>query len=112
MTHFFDYEKRREEFLDSPYGRIAARSGGIVTRMWRRDTSKFLQRVTEVKFGPTARAFFKGIRVKLENGGEFYDDELTETMDAYICGQYKARKGMFISHSFFSIQEPSLFQCS
>jgi hypothetical protein len=91
MTDFYEYEQRREELFDSPYGRIAGRSGGIVARLWRRDQSKFEQRVQEVMVGPTAAALWKGVRVKL---GErwFYDDELTRQMDAYICGQYEPEK--------------------
>jgi len=92
MTDFYEYERRREEFLDSPYGRIASRSGGVVARLWRRDVSKFEQRRREVNLGPTERAFFKGIRVCCGRGEEFYDDELTAVMGAFICGQYKARK--------------------
>ena len=91
MTDFYDYEQRREELLDSPYGRIAGRSGGIVARLWRREQSKFEQRVGEVMVGPTTAALWKGVRVKL---GErwFYDDEMTVRMDAYICGQYEPEK--------------------
>ena len=95
MTHLYEYEKRREEFLDSPYGRIASRSGGVIARLWRRDTSKFRERMHGVNLGPTERAFFKGIRIRCGPDEEFYDDELTDVMESYICGQYLARKSEF-----------------
>jgi hypothetical protein len=92
-TDFFEYEKRREHLLDSPCGRIAARSGGVVARLWRRDTSKYHQRKKQVMIGPTDLALWKGIRVHCGLDEEFYDDEMLETVDAYISGQYRARKG-------------------
>lgn len=91
MADFYYYEKRREELLDSPYGRIAGRSGGVVARLWRRDYTKFHHRMEDVCTGPTEAALWKGIRVDL-GGRLFYDDELTSQMDAYISGQYEPMK--------------------
>jgi hypothetical protein len=111
MTDFHEYEKQREEFFDSPFGRIVGRSGGIVARLWRRDTSKFKHRVDEVSFGPTVAALFKGVRVNL-GGRYFFDDdsELTERMDAYICGQYKPEKSE--THFTFILFRPLLISQS
>jgi len=91
MTDFYEYEKRREDLFDSPYGRVAGRSGGIVARLWRRDVNKFRHRVEEVNIGPTEVAPWRGIRVQCGDK-EYYDDELSSCMDGYICGQYRARQ--------------------
>ena len=96
MKEFFEYESNRERFLDSPFGRIAGRSGGIVARMWRRDASKLQARIKQVNKGPTELAIWEGIRVQVGPGEEFYDDELKETTDGFVCGQYRARKGKYL----------------
>jgi hypothetical protein len=44
--------------------------------------------------GPTDLALWKGIRVKCGEE-EYYDDELKEITDAFVCGQYQANKGEF-----------------
>ena len=61
MKEFFEYEGNREHFLDSPFGRIADRSGSIVARMWLRDASKLQARIRQVNKGPTDLAIWEGI---------------------------------------------------
>jgi hypothetical protein len=102
MTDFYEYEQRREELFDSPYGRIAGRSGGIVARLWRRDQSKFEQRVHEVMVGPTAAALWKGVRVKL---GErwFYDDELTGEWTPTYAGNTSQKKVSPLLNHWFKV---------
>ncbi len=90
-SDYFQYEKSREELLDSPNGRIVGRSGGIVARLWRQDPSKFSHRVKGVNYGPTDVALWKGIRVFCGED-EFYDDLLTETLDGLVCGMYLPKK--------------------
>ena len=69
------------------------RSGGTVARLWRKNTSRFNERVNEVNKGPSEEALADGVKVYCGPGVMFYDNYLSSEMDAFVCGQYLAREG-------------------
>ena len=79
--------------MDSPLGRVAGRSGGILARLWRQDQEKFEGRLEQVLVGPTAYAEIKLAAFDLGPEGCYIDDELTENMMALICGVYSRSNG-------------------
>ena len=81
----------RERYFDSPAGRIAGRSGGTVARLWRKNAIRYDERVNDVNLGPSEEALTNGVKVYCGPNYSFYDDYLSQAMDAYICGQYLAR---------------------
>lgn len=101
ITDYEKYELEREGFFDSPAGRIAGRSGGTVARLWRKNTSRFNERVNDINKGPSEEALL-GTYVKVYCGPNdsdeaYYDDSLSNALDSFICGQYLANKSKFSS---------------
>jgi hypothetical protein len=88
LSHFQQYQEEREAFLDSPFGRVAGRSGGILARLWRQDRDKFQSRFEQVLLGPTPFAEIKSATFNLGPLGCYIDDELSENMIALVCGGY------------------------
>jgi hypothetical protein len=96
LTDYQKYELERESFFDSPAGRIAGCSGGTVARLWRKNTGRFNERVNDINKGPSEEALLgTGVRFFCGPNEEYYDDFLSEVMDAFICGQYLARERKF-----------------
>jgi len=98
LTHFFNYEKQREQILDSELGRVIGRSGGYAARLWRRDFTKFKQRMRQVNAGPTDSALWTGVRVSC-GGKEYYDDVLTTHLESVICGEYISEAGKYLNYN-------------
>ncbi|KAF9521916.1 hypothetical protein CPB83DRAFT_840878 [Crepidotus variabilis] len=92
LSDFYDYQTRREEFLDSPLGRCMGKTGGISGRLWRKDSTKFESRLKNVLSGPTAIAKWIGVQVECGND-LFYDDFMSPMMDAFVSGQYQMPYG-------------------
>jgi len=88
LSHFQCYQEEREAFFDSPFGRVAGRSGGILARLWRQDQSKFQRRFEQVLLGPTPYAEVKSAVFDFGPAGCYIDDELSDNMIALICGGY------------------------
>jgi hypothetical protein len=88
LSHFQQYQEEREAFFDSPFGRVAGRSGGILARLWRHDRSKFQRRFEEVLLGPTPYAEVISTTFDLGPAGCYIDDDLSDNMIALICGGY------------------------
>ncbi len=93
LADYEAYELHRERFFDSPDGRVAARTGGTVARLWRKNQKRFTERVDEVAKGPTDLGIQAGVKVYCGDEGVFFDDYLPGELDSYICGQYLARPG-------------------
>lgn len=96
--YLHDYEKyelERERFFDSPGGGIAGRSGGTVARLWRKNHTRFNERVSDVNNGPSEVALSYGVKVSCGENKVFYDDYLSSDLEGFICGQYLARQGCF-----------------
>ena len=92
ISDYEKYEVAREVFFDSPTGRVAGRSGGTVARLWRKNTSRFNERVNDILKGPPEEALSDGLKVYCGRH-IYYDDCLPLAKDAFICGQYIARTG-------------------
>ena len=93
LSDYEKYELEREFFFDSSAGRVAGRSGGTVARLWRKNTSRFNERVNEINKGPSEDALGNGLKVFCGPDEAYYDDYLSKATDAFICGQYLARAG-------------------
>jgi hypothetical protein len=91
ISDYEKYELVREQLFDSPAGRVAGRSGVTVARLWRKNVSRFNERVEDVNRGPSEQALAHGVKVYCGWDRHFYDNYLSSVQEAFICGQYLPR---------------------
>jgi hypothetical protein len=92
LADYAAYVEARQAFLRLPRGRAALTKGGIVWRL----AIEILGDNNAVLEGPSADVLTHGHCVKLSNGDELWDDDLsTEELDL-ICGVYHVATGKFI----------------
>ena len=85
------YLDRRDSFLHRPYSRAALMKGGIIGRLARESLDEHGDMV--VRHGPSDNVLRMGTAIQL-GGNYFWDDDLVEDEEQFICGVYKISTGM------------------
>ncbi|KAJ7163645.1 hypothetical protein C8R46DRAFT_1221064 [Mycena filopes] len=83
------YQALRDNFLESPRGRLALQAGGIVGRL-----ARFAVNTNVACLGPTQDALWTGVRLwDGESSMAYWDNLLTEDEINLICGVYEVGTG-------------------
>ena len=85
------YLDRRDSFLHCLYSRAALMKGGIIGRLAQEALGEHGDMV--IRHGPSDDVLQMGTAIQL-GGNYFWDDNLVENEEPFICGVYKISTGM------------------
>jgi hypothetical protein len=89
------YEQHRHEFMNQPRARAALLHGGLI---WRLALHSFgFDDLPSVLDGLSREAVPFGLMLSI-NGQTYFDDELSEEEEDFICGTYHIYTGKFSTH--------------